>query len=72
MNGISAFYNAVFNNGVVTNVYVIKNNGILDFNMIANVYLLKYNGILHAAVNNTTACNQTVLYGTAYVVFCRG
>ena len=70
-NGISALHDAVFDAGVVTQIYIIENNGISDHAVISNEYFLKQYRILHRAIDDTAAGNQTVLHISSCIIFCR-
>ena len=68
---IPAFYDAVFDMGIITQIYVVQNNRILDNAVISHIYFLKQNRILHLPVDDTAAGYQAVLYQTSRIIFCR-
>ena len=61
---ISGFHDTVLNVGIITQVNIIENDGILDHAIVSYIDVFEQYRILHAAVNNTAAGNQTVMYIT--------
>ncbi len=55
--------------GIVSYIYVIQDDGILDVAVISNKRFFKNNRIFHRAVNNTAAGNQAVGYLDDYIIF---
>ena len=45
---------------VVTDMYIIKNDGISDNSIIAYINLLEKKGIVNLSVNDTSACYKAV------------
>ena len=65
------FNDAVFNDGIVTDINIIQNDGVFDHTVLSDKYLLKQDGILHSAVDDTAAGKKTVVHLAARIVFCR-
>ena len=56
---------------IVTQIYFIENNRILDHAVISHVNLLKQHRILNLAIDDTPAGNQTVLHLASRIVLGR-
>ena len=57
---------------VISNVYIIEDNGILDHAVVTNIALFKDDGILYYTVDDTSTGYQTVAYLGTGIVFCGG
>ena len=57
---------------VISNIYVIEDNGILDHTIIANIALFENDGILYHTIHDTSAGYQAVAHLGTGIVFCGG
>ena len=55
---------------VISNIYVIEDNGILDHTIIANIALFENDGILYHTIHDTSAGYQAVAHLGTGIVFC--
>ena len=68
---IAALYDAVLNDGIVTDVNIVQNDRILDHAIVSHICFLKQNRVLYSSVDDGTAGDETVFNQGTRIVFCR-
>ena len=67
----SALYNAVLDVCVITDIYIIQNDGVFYVTIASNIGFFEDHGIFNRAVHNTAAGYQAVFDLRAHVIFGR-